>query len=254
MRISFIGSGNVATHLAQAFHKAGHQITQVFSRNKEHTQHLAQSIYAKPIVSLEEIDTNVDFYFICVPDQHISNISSELPKHIPQVHTSGNTMLSELKGHITGVFYPLQTFSKEKSIDYSTLNILLESEDKNMLNNLSELATSIHSTIHYVNSTERQKLHVAAVFACNFSNLMVHISEDILSENKLDPKLLLPLIEETTNKLKTMSAKQAQTGPALRGDSNTINTHKTILKQFSPSVQNIYEVLTQEIKKRHGKL
>ena len=112
----------------------------------------------------------------------------------------------------------------------------------------------IKSNIHYVDSNNRQKLHVAAVFACNFSNLMVHISEDILAENDLDSKLLLPLIQETTQKLQTMSAKQAQTGPALRGDVNTIHTHQTLLKQFSPSVQHIYEVLTKEIQKRHGKL
>lgn len=254
MHISFIGAGNVATHLAKAFYNSGHQIVQVFSRDKTHAEILAQNVNASPINTLDELVKNIDLYFICVPDQNIEEISKQLPANIPQVHTSGNTTLSQLQGKRTGVFYPLQTFSKEKQIDFSKLNILLESKDEVTMNNLQLLAKTIQSNIHFVNSTERQKLHVAAVFACNFSNLMAQISEEILSENQLDTKLLLPLIEETTNKLNTMSAKQAQTGPALRGDVNTINTHKTILKQFSPSVQNIYDVLTKEIQKRHGKL
>ncbi len=254
MRISFIGSGNVATHLAQAFHKAGHSIVQIFSRNKEHAELLARKTESESITDFDTLVSEVDLYMICVPDEYISELSTYLPKRIAQVHTSGNTLLSDLKGDITGVFYPLQTFSKEKTITFSELNILLESDHKVTLNVLTDLVNSINSNLHYVNSSERQKLHVAAVFACNFSNLMVHISEDILSENQLDSKLLLPLIKETTNKLFTMSAKQAQTGPALRGDQSTIETHKSLLKTFSPSVQHIYEVLTKEIQKRHGKL
>lgn len=254
MRISFIGSGNVATHLAKAFYKANHQIIQIFSRKQENAETLAKHVNAKSIQSLNHLDTNVDLFFICVPDQYIAEISLLLPQYITQIHTSGNTLLSQLKGDKTGVFYPLQTFSKDKNIDFSELNILLESENMETLENLSELARNIECNIHLVNSNNRQKLHVAAVFACNFSNLMVHISEDILSENNLDSKLLLPLIQETTQKLQTMSAKQAQTGPALRGDVNTIQAHQNLLKQFSPSIQHIYEVLTQEIQKRHGKL
>lgn len=254
MRISFIGSGNVATHLAEAFFKAQHNIVQIFSLKLENALVLANKTQAEAIHTIDELNSNVDLCFLCVPDQHISEISNHLPKHICQIHTSGNTLLSQLSGNKTGVFYPLQTFSKDKSIHFSELNILLESEDQDTLNQLSGLANDIGSCIHYVSSTERQKLHVAAVFACNFSNLMVHISEDILSKNNLDSKLLLPLIKETTNKLQTLSAKQAQTGPALRGDLNTIKTHQNLLKQFSPSVQNIYEVLTKEIQKRHGKL
>lgn len=254
MRISFIGSGNVATHLSNAFYKAQHTIVQIYSLQLENAKILAQQVEAEPIQVLEKLDHSVDLYFICVPDQYISEISDQLPKAIPQVHTSGNTLLSQLKGNTTGVFYPLQTFSKDKSIAYSELNILLESEDESTLNLLTALGNQLGSQIHYVSSTERQKLHVAAVFACNFSNLMVDISEEILSKNNLDTKLLLPLIQETTNKLNTLSARQAQTGPAVRGDSNTISTHKNILKQFSPSIQNIYEALTTEIQKRHGKL
>lgn len=254
MRISFIGSGNVATHLAKAFYKANHQIVQIFSRKQENAEILAKQVNAHPIHSLNRLDTKVDLVFICVPDQYITETSLLLPPNMTQIHTSGNTMLSQLKSEKTGVFYPLQTFSKDKNIDFSELNVLLESEDKEILKCLSALAKNIGSHTHYVNSNNRQKLHVAAVFACNFSNLMVHISEDILTENNLDSKLLLPLIQETTQKLQTMSAKQAQTGPALRGDINTIDTHKNLLKQFSPSVQHIYEVLTKEIQKRHGKL
>lgn len=254
MHISFIGSGNVATHLALAFHNVGHNIVQIFSRNIEHANALATTVEAIPVNQMDSIKHHVDLFFICVPDQFIEDISQQLPSHIPQVHTSGNTSLSQLKGNLTGVFYPLQTFSKNKQINYADLNLLLESNNAETKHNITQLAKDLNSNIHFVNSSERQKLHIAAVFACNFSNLMVQISEDILSTNQLDSKLLLPLIQETTNKLYTMSAKEAQTGPAIRGDYNTINTHKSLLKECSPSVQNIYEVLTKEIQKRHGKL
>lgn len=254
MRISFIGSGNVASHLATAFYKAQHNIIEIHSLNQENAEILADMTQSSVLKKIEDINENIDLCFICVPDQYIEGISSRLPKNITHIHTSGNTLLSQLKGNTTGVFYPLQTFSKNKLIDYSTLNILLESDDTHILNLMKQLASDLKSQIHFVNSKERQKLHVAAVFACNFSNLMVDISEELLSDNQLDSKLLLPLILETTNKLKTLSAKQAQTGPAIRGDKNTIQNHQDILKQYSPSVQNIYEVLTKEIQKRHGKL
>ena len=140
MRISFIGSGNVATHLAKAFYKANHQIIQIFSRKQENADVLAKQVDAHPIHSLNHLDTEIDLVFICVPDQFITEISLLIPPYITQIHTSGNTMLSQLKGEKTGVFYPLQTFSKDKNINFSELNVLLESEDKETLKHLSVLA------------------------------------------------------------------------------------------------------------------
>lgn len=255
MRISFIGSGNVSTHLCRGLYKANHQIIDIFSQDLKNANHLAKFVNANSINSFAKIDSSVDLFIICVPDIHIEFVSSQLPSQVAQIHTSGSTNLTALYVENRGVFYPLQTFSINKLIDFSTLPILLESSNDDLLKIMQLLVADLGSVEHHVNSEQRKKLHLAAVFACNFSNLMSNIAEDILLENNLDPKLLIPLLEETTNKLKEMSAYDAQTGPAIRGDMNTIGKHQQLIDETSTSsIRKIYDLLTKEILSKHGKL
>ncbi|MGB1293879.1 MAG: Rossmann-like and DUF2520 domain-containing protein [Flavobacteriales bacterium] len=255
MKISFIGSGHVATHLSQALFHLNHQIVDVFSRSEENAKVLAKKVGAQSKTSLNKLNLNIDAFIICVPDEHIAEISHALPKNVVHIHTSGNTNLNVLRSDKCGVFYPLQTFSKTKEMSFYGVHLLLEANNEMVMTLMQDWGLNLKTQLHFVNSEERKRMHVAAVFACNFSNLMVNFAEDILSEFNLDSKLLLPLIQETTRKLETMSAHSAQTGPAIRRDQKTISDHLNVLNQMEDSnLSDIYTRLTKEIQNKHGEL
>lgn len=255
MKISFIGAGHVATHLSQALFRLNHQIVDVFSRSEKNAKVLAEKVGAQSKTSLNKLNVNIDAFIICVPDERIAEISQALPKNVIQIHTSGNTNLNVLRSDKSGVFYPLQTFSKTKEMSFNGVNLLLEANNEMVMTLMQDWGLNLKAQLHFVNSEERKRIHVAAVFACNFSNLMVNFAEDILTEFNLDSKLLLPLIQETTRKLETMSAHSAQTGPAIRRDQKTISDHLNVLNQMEDSnLSAIYERLTKEIQNKHGEL
>ena len=148
-----------------------------------------------------------------------------------------------------GVFYPLQTFSKHHPLDFHQVPICLESEDSDTLYKLTKLAKSISGHVALLNSQERRVLHVAAVFASNFTNHMLRMAETLAEAHQLDYELLKPLIEETIRKSLATSPEQAQTGPAVRGDARTIKQHQAFLKKFDPDYAKVYRVITQHIVK-----
>lgn len=256
MRITLIGSGNVATHLGAAFKNAGHQIVQVWSRNLQNAALLAYHIKAEPIDQLAKIDPNTDLIVIAVKDDAVEDVASFIPiKNILVVHTCGSKSLQTLEKYFVacGVFYPLQTFSKNREIDFNSVPLCIESTDKNSTDILLELGKTISTQVTYVDSNQRKTLHLAAAFACNFPNYLYAVAAALLQEKQLDFDLLKPLILETALKVQEFLPFKVQTGPAVRGDRQTMAAHLTLL-QHHPDWQEIYRLLSQGIIKmdKHG--
>lgn len=252
IRISLIGSGNVAQHLIKAFTKSELiEIVQVFSRKKET---LASLIDFDKIVNDYESLKEADLYIIAVSDKAIEEVSKKLPfQNRVVVHTSGAASLNVLDSkNRKGVFYPLQTFSKNKEIDFTTVPMCLEAENMYDFRVLESVAKSISSAIYPINSDQRKALHVAAVFVNNFTNHLYQMGQEICDEHKVPFEVLKPLIQETAEKINTLNPIDAQTGPAKRHDSVTIESHLEYLS--NENQKNIYKILTQSIQNNGKKL
>lgn len=250
--VVIIGSGNVAQHLIAAFKMTKKiDLIQVFARNKNSVNHLLDS--GKIINDWDDL-TEADLYLIAVSDDAVTTVSSKLPfKNRLVVHTSGSVSLDALDNkNRKGVFYPLQTFSKNKSIDFSAIPICLESENATDYQLLEKVAKSISRAIFTLNSEQRKAAHVAAVFVNNFTNHLYQIGNEICQEHNLSFEILKPLILETSNKIKDISPKEAQTGPAKRNDSSTIEAHESFLT--NETHKNIYKILTKSIQDNDKKL
>ena len=252
MRITLIGSGNVATHLGAAFKNAGHKIIQVYSRSENNSALLAYHIGAEAITSLAEINPETDIFIIAVADGAIAGIAEQLSKlNILIAHTSGATSLYNLTAFTdkAGVFYPLQTFSKTKEVNFRTVPLCIEGSDAQIAQTLKELAQSISNNVYIVDSVQRKTLHLAAVFACNFSNYLYRIAQQLLAEQDMPFDLLRPLILETAEKVQEHFPADVQTGPAIRGDQQTILNHLHQLKNL-PELEQLYRLLSQGIIKK----
>jgi len=224
--VVIIGSGNVATHLAATFLKVDTIVmTQINSRN---------------LNSIPPADVTI----VAVSDNAISEVSSKITNSFV-VHTSGSVALEALKNTGTkGVFYPLQSFTKDKEVDFTRIPFCLESENKDDLSKLETLVSILNGKIYHINSEQRKSIHVAAVFVNNFTNHMYTIADDICKQYNVPFEILTPLIEETSLKIKNLSPKEAQTGPAKRNDTETIQNHLNLL---SKAQQDIYLKITQSI-------
>lgn len=253
MNIVIIGSGNIATHLGRAFKMAGQTISQVWSRDITNATALADTLAAQPIDSMLDLDRTADLFIIAVNDEAIRKIAIEL-KLSDQLllHTSGSTGLSALEGASTkiGVFYPLQTFSKIKSIDFRNIPIIIEANVPEVLAIIRAIADRLSEKVIELNSEQRKTLHIGAVFACNFTNHLFGLAQELLEEKGLDYELLKPLIEETLNKIEMNSPVSVQTGPAIREDQATIQTHLELLKH-NPDLSELYIKLSQSIVNLH---
>ncbi|OCX53334.1 oxidoreductase [Mucilaginibacter sp. PPCGB 2223] len=253
MHITIIGSGNVATHLAAALKNAGHKIIQVYSPNQHNAAILAYHVGAKPVSDLSNIDgAAADLFIISVKDDVITDICRELSVYQKLiVHTSGATPM--LPGDKRGVFYPLQTFSKTKELDFSQVPLCIEGSDEQVTAMLEQLAYTLSRNVYRVNSSQRKILHLAAVFACNFPNALYAIAQGLLAEHQLDFNLLRPLILETAEKVQQSLPAEVQTGPAVRRDQKTMNDHMQLLSP-EPVLQDIYQILSQRIIKMDNAL
>jgi len=252
MRITLIGSGNIATHLGAAFKNAGHRIVQVYSRTAQNAAMLAYHIGAEAIDELYNINPDTDIFIIAVADDAIAQIANELTKcNKLIVHTSGATDLQTLLNFTAnaGVFYPLQTFSKTKEVDFLTVPLCIEGADENITRILNELAQTISNNVYEIDSAQRRVLHLAAVFACNFPNYLYAIAEELLAEKNIQFDLLRPLILETAQKVQEHLPTDVQTGPAVRNDVKTMETHQKMLTD-KPGLEKIYELLSQGIIKK----
>jgi predicted short-subunit dehydrogenase-like oxidoreductase (DUF2520 family) len=244
IQVSIIGSGNVAIHLINAFSKSTEiELVQVFSRNKNAVAHLIPS--DKIINSFNQLKS-VDVIIIAILDEAIEKVSAQIPFQQLVVHTSGTIPMEAINNkHNKGVFYPLQTFSKSKEVDFLEIPICLESETEKDYETLTTIAKSTSNIVYNLNSEQRKALHIAAVFVSNFVNHLYKIGYDICKKNKLPFEILQPLIKETANKINTISPVEAQTGPASRNDTQTINTHLIFLTVDSE--KEIYKLLTKSI-------
>ena len=246
-RISLIGSGNVASNLGLELQNKGYEIKDVWSRTQDSAQVLAEKLNANWTTKINELE-NVDLFIVTVKDDAIKNIISKIKnKDIPIVHTSGSVGIDILKGHsLHGVFYPIQSFNKNVLTSFRDVPICIESNNKKMEKSLYNIANTISSSVHLINSDQRSKIHLSAVFACNFTNHMIAISETLLEENNIEFELLHPLISHTLQKSIKYSARKSQTGPAIRNDQKTIQKHLQMIKQ-KPELSNIYSTITNHI-------
>ncbi len=250
IKVVIIGAGNVATHLYHCFNQAMEfDVVQVFNRNKDHLDFVDD--VAKRNSDLSKI-AEADLYLIAIKDEAIEDLSRKLKvKKGIVAHTSGSQdmkTLTTFKNY--GVFYPLQTFSKTKTVDFKEVPICLEANSATNLKFLRQVASIISDKIFEVNSEQRRALHVSAVFVNNFSNHLFALAEDYCKQNRLPFEILRPLIKETVSKIETLDPYSAQTGPALRNDQKTIAAH---LEMLDENNQKIYTILTESIQKLHGK-
>ena len=243
-----IGAGNVATQLSQAFKRNGHDITQVYSKTQSNAASLSEKLGCPYTNELNNIEP-CDIAIIAVKDDVINEVASLLNSQIPIAHTSGTKDLTVLGEGNTGVFYPLQTFSKYKVVDFQYVPICIEANNSNFLQLLNNLANSISNNVCQLSFEQRNYLHLSAVLVNNFSNLMYQMATEICEKHKISFDLLKPLIQETSNKVQKMSAIETQTGPARRKDIQTIEKHLKLL-DTDKEKRKIYELLTQSILNR----
>lgn len=257
MNVSFIGSGNVAWHLAPAFDNTEFAVREIYSRQTKNAQALVQRLYAARIQQTLDFSlSESEIFIISATDDAIEDIVGELilPEDAMLIHTSGSHplhILDDAAAKRTGVFYPLQTFTKSRKIDFEGIPVFIESESADAENILLRMAKAITKKVYRISSGQRVSLHVAAVFASNFTNHMLTISHDILLKNKLDFEWLKPLIAETINKSLTLGPETSQTGPAKRADLEVLDRHMALLQENEPLTE-MYRVISQHIIDRYS--
>lgn len=254
MNCCIIGSGNVATHLADAL-RNHLTILQIYSRDIDNASLLASKIgpQCQPIDSLDNLCPHADLYLISVADDAILQIiraTSRIRSGI-WAHTSGTTPIDVFHGEKEhyGVFYPLQTFSKNKQVEMSEVPMLIEGSDPVVEQTLVDLAESFSRIVSRVDSEGRKNVHIAAVFACNFVNYLWTEADMLLKQSSLDLRYLMPLLRETLDKVAKLSPREAQTGPARRGDSHIIDSHLAMLGERQRAV---YRLLSDNIRSLYG--
>jgi len=242
--VSFVGSGNVATHLAQTLFQKGVHIGEIYSQNPNNAAQLAGSVDARVMESLDFSNSKANIILICTPDQTISEISRliTLSDSMTLVHTSGTTGLYDLKpAPRTGVLYPVQTFSKSRPVALDDVPIWVEASDPAAEQAILQLASIISSKVALMNSEDRRRLHLAAVFASNFVNNLLTISEIALSQINLDLETLKPLVLETVHKAYALGPRDSQTGPALRNDQKVMDAHEKLIRDYLPEAWGLYQ-------------
>jgi predicted short-subunit dehydrogenase-like oxidoreductase (DUF2520 family) len=252
LKIAIIGTGNVAWHLARIIENSGNVITDIYNRDLNKAQHFSMDFFnATATDSLDFTKSKAQIFLLAVSDDAIESVASAvtLDRDAILAHTSGFVGLSALgyaqTKHI-GVFYPLQTFSRGKSINFEEVPIGIEGDDSFTEELLLKLGSGISPKAQRMDSRARKNLHLAAVFACNFTNHMLTISREILKNKGLDFELLSPLIEETVSKSLSLGPENSQTGPAKRGDLETLDKHYEALSE-SEDIAEIYRIVSQNI-------
>ena len=248
MKISIIGSGNVATVLGRLLKQNNFLIAKIVSRCKTHASNLAGELDAISLDNISAISKNSDVYIIAVNDDAVETVSNQLSVSDKiVVHTCGSAPMSILKNASTnfGVLYPLQ--SLRRAIAYSpVIPFLIDGNNNHSKNMITKLATSISDNVSEAGDEQRMQYHLSAVIVSNFTNHLFSLTKEYCKTNNIDFTLLIPLIGEVTNRLKTFNPSEMQTGPAIRGDVSTIQKHLALLKNF-PELKNIYAVMSEII-------
>ena len=256
MRIVLIGAGNLATHLGKALCDAHHEVLQVYSRTISHAQTLADTLHAQYTDSSAQLLKDAECYVFAVKDQVLPSIIKEVwGMHVNPsalfVHTAGSIPLNVFPEEINsyGVLYPMQTFSKQREVDFTHIPVFVEGNNDETLKRLEVLAKSISQSVYRLSSADRRYLHLSAVWACNFANHCYDIASRMLDHIGVPFDVMLPLIDETARKVHELSPKDAQTGPAVRYDEHVMNAQLELMKG-QPMLQDIYRQLSQSIHER----
>lgn len=273
MKIVLIGAGNLATHLGKALHAAGHDMVQVFSRTMQSAETLASLLDAEPLTDIAQVRDDADVYIFSVKDSALVQLVAQLCRHEADglgedgavnalrkakkgehervfLHTAGSMPMSVFKGMAQhyGVLYPMQTFSKQREVDFSIIPCFVEANDEFAQKQIEGLAREISGRVYQLSSEDRKYLHLSAVFACNFANHCYAISQELLEEHGIPFDVMLPLINETAAKVHEMKPKNAQTGPAVRYDENVIGKQSKLLENH-PHFKKVYDSMSKSI---HG--
>lgn len=251
-KISILGTGNVAWHLAHALDAARHTIVQVWGRDLNKAKQLAQPFNAQAISNLNQLEEDIDVLLLCISDDAIAQIASQLSnKPYLIAHTSGAMDMELLKNtsQFYGVFYPVQTLSEGKKVNFFNVPLCVEGNNKAAESQLMALGNTVSNSVHIISSEKRKYLHLAAVFANNFTNALYAEAAGVLERQGLSFNLLRPLILETAQKVQQMSPQQAQTGPAKRHDDSTLQKHLELLPKDSDE-EKVYRLLTDIIRKK----
>ena len=277
-KIVFLGSGNLATNLSLALKAAGEEIIQIFSRTQENAQALADKLHCASCTSINDIRTDADAYIFSVKDDALPSLIEQLAvklsgRHILEdtqsstslstgeggergpilLHTAGSvpmsvfpeTMHYELCTMNFGVLYPMQTFSKDRSVNFREIPCFIEASDNNTLEEIKGIASKVSDHVLEMSSEKRRKLHLAAVFACNMTNHCYRLAEKVLEEEGIDFSLYLPLIQETANKVKELSPRKAQTGPMVRYDKTIMDAQIALIND--ERTRQIYRLMADSI-------
>ena len=254
MKIALIGAGNVATCLGPRLKEAGHEITAVYSRTVESARALADRLGATYTTDLKAVPAS-DAAIVMLKDDALKELAPAISDSLNDtllLHTAGSVSMDiwYTAGAMKyGVLYPMQTFSKTSVIDWSQVPLFIEGSSDQTLDSIRELALTVSPDVTVLSSEGRKKLHLAAVFTCNFSNHMYAIAEQLLADEGVPFRVMLPLVRETARKVETMSPHDAQTGPAIRGDRKVIDEHLALLKD-NPEFAELYRLISTDINRK----
>lgn len=253
MQVVIIGTGNAATVFGRLFKSKGHSIVQVYGRNILHAEALAEQLGARPTSDLAGLSKNADVYLVAVSDKAVAEVVAQLDvnDHL-LIHTTASLSKHVLKeaSKRYGVMYPLQSLRKQMNLTIP-IPLLIDGNTEAITSDIEELAKQLSPLVTRAVDQQRVKLHVAAVFACNFTNFMYLQSAAFCEKEGIDFSLLQPLIEETANRLREFHPTEVFTGPAVRGDLETINKHLSLLESY-PDLLEMYKLLTEKIQRQNA--
>ena len=246
MRISFIGSGNVATHFALAMYNRGHVIDQIYSRDLSHAQYLANRVEAEPVNSFDQLRYTSNIYILAVTDDALYDVVLDL--HLDNalvLHTSGSVPIKVLKKTSSryGVIWSPQSFVRDVAIEYNQLPFCIEGSDEKTEEDIAEFIGMISPHIYHTTFQQRQYLHLSSVFVNNFTNALYAVAQQLCKKHKTDFEILYPLILTTAKRVQWGDVKYQLTGPAVRGDEKTLNAQRKLLAK-DPTLLSLYNELT----------
>lgn len=251
--VALLGAGRVATHLAPALVRAGVRLVQVWSRTETSARAVASPLGVPYTDDLDAIVPDADIYIACVADgalpqvaEKITTIAGKQPLYLHTAGSIGMELWQRCGAAHYGILYPLQTFSKEREVDMNEVSLFIEASGDEELERVEGLARKLSPKVYHADSERRARLHISAVFACNFTNAMYGIAHRLLAEEDIPFDVLLPLIDETSAKVHMLTPREAQTGPAIRGDKDVMQSHLQMLAE-EKDLNEIYALISNYI-------
>jgi predicted short-subunit dehydrogenase-like oxidoreductase (DUF2520 family) len=253
MKITLIGTGNVAYHLGLRFREQDVILNQFVGRDADKTRAFSIVFQTDATTDFSKIKTDSDIYIIAVSDSAIEEVAKKLSQVLDNqlvTHVSGSVFSTVLAPYFKnyGALYPLQTFSVSSPVDFENVPIFINATPTHLKNDLEKIALTLSPIVHFLPDEKRIALHVAAVFVNNFTNHLFQLGKEIMDKNDLPFDVLKPLIEQTVLTIQNQEPKAVQTGPAIRGDANTLIKHLGFLKNYPPQYQGLYKLFSESIR------